>query len=514
MPNLSRRHFLQAGTAMAAAAALGPRLAFAAEGGSLTVAVSSLPATLEPGRETGNNAVRITYNIFDKLLDYDFDDNMKVIPRLAESYAVADDREITFKLREGVKFHNGDTLTAEDVAFTFGEDRRENSGSTRLRDYFSGIEAVEVVDPLTVRFRMKEVDPLIVERFAIWTSDIISKRAYEEAADWDAWARNPIGTGPFRLSGSIQTDRIVIEAFPDHFDGAPNVERVTFFDVPELAARVAGLAAGDYDIAAEVPPDQLDMVERNDNLRITGGPIAEIRCLVFNQGEQAQPIMRDVHLRRALSLAIDRELIVEALWDGRTIVPAGLQLATFGDKYAERPGPRYDPEEAMAELAQSAYSGEKLYFPLLPNYYTAEVATCEVLREMWLAVGIDVELAILENFDQITRGRHDIRNFATTLVYQDPSAAIWRLFNPTVVAGRGWGFDNAEFNALGTVMDSDSDPAARRDAFAKMADIWEYDDPMGAILFQGAMYYGQRKDLDWHPYPLQFMDFSNRNLGA
>lgn len=514
MPNLSRRHFLRSGAALAAAAALGPRFAHAAEGGALAVAVSSLPSTLEPGRETGNNAVRIIYNIFDKLLDYDFDDNMKVIPRLAESYTVADSREITFKLRDGVKFHNGDTMTAEDVAFTFSEERRENSGSTRLKDYFSGIEAVEIVDPLTVRIRMKEVDPLIVERFAIWTSDIISKRAYEEAADWESWARNPIGTGPFRLAGSIQTDRIVIEAFPEHFDGAPSVERVTYFEVPELAARVAGLAAGDYDIAVEVPPDQLGMIERNDKLQITGGPIAEIRCLVFNQGEQAQPIMKDVHLRRALSLAIDRQLIVEALWDGRTIVPHGLQLTSFGDKYAERPAPRYDVEEAKAELAQSAYKGEKLYFPLLPDYYTNEVATCEILREMWLAVGIDVELAILENFDQITRGKHDIRNFATTLVYQDPSAAIWRLFNPKVVAGRGWGFANEKFDTLGKILDTDPDPAARRDAFAQMADIWEYEDPMGAILFQGAMYYGQRKDLKWHPYPLQFMDFSRRNLGS
>jgi peptide/nickel transport system substrate-binding protein len=131
---------------------------------------------------------------------------------------------------------------------------------------------------------------------------------------------------------------------------------------------------------------------------------------------------------------------------------------------------------------------------------------------MWRAIGINVELSIQENWGQITRGRHSIRNLSATMLWQDPSAALWRLFKPSVIEGRGWAWNNDEFVQHGQVMEVDPNPEARRQAFARMADIWEIEDPMGAVLYEEVQLYGMRESLDWTPYALPYMDFGPRNI--
>ncbi|WP_179141910.1 ABC transporter substrate-binding protein [Salibaculum halophilum] len=511
MYTLARREFLGALGGVTAASAL-PGASWAQGRPALTVGVQRLPENISPGRDTADYTVPTTYNVFDKLIELDFSNNMRPGPGLATSWQIEDHTTITFTLREGVKFHNGDTMTAEDVAFTFSTERREGDGPVRLSQFFSNIDRVEIVDDLTVRITMDGVDPLIEQRFAMWSGEIVNKRAYQEADSYLAWALNPVGTGPFRVT-ALNTDAFELEAFDDHWRGAPNLSSIRFVEVPEVAGRIAGLASGDFDVITVVPPDQIDTIARYDDIEVVGGPGAKMRILIFNQGEFAHPMMKNKHFRRALTFSIDRQLIADALFSGRASVPNGLQLPGFGPIYdADYPKPVFDLGRAQEELELSGYDGEVIDYPLLPNVIDSEVAVAEVLREMWKAAGINVDLQIRENWSQITKGEHSIRNMSATMVWQDPATILWRLFRPPVMEGRGWAWVNEDFNAAGRVLETDPDPAARKAAFRTMMDEWGTNDPMGAILFQEVWLYGKTKDLDWRPYELPYLDFGPNNV--
>lgn len=511
MYTLVRRQLLQGLGAIAGTAAL-PNLSLADGSRAITVAVNKLPENISPGRDTSDIAVPISYNIFDKLIEPDFHNQMALGPGLATSWTMSEHREVVFKLREGVKFHNGDTMTAEDVAFTFSNERREAEGPRRLAQFFSNIAETHAEDETTARIVMKDVDPLIEQRFSMWSGEVVSKRAYQDADDYAAWGLAPVGTGPFRVE-KIGTESIELVAFEDHFRGSPNVASVRFIEVPEVAARVAGLASGDFDVVTVVPPDQISTIDRFDDVEVVGGPGAKIRIIIFNQGDSAVPIMKDVHFRRALSLAIDREAIVQSLYGGLASVPNGLQAPTFGEIYApDYPKPVYDLDRAREELKLSGYGGETVDYPLLSNVLENEIAIAEVLTAMWQSIGINVELNIRENWSQITKAHHSIRNMSATMLWQDPATIIWRIFKPSVIDGRGWKWHNDTFAQAGLVLEHEPDKAKRREAFETMQRIWEFDDPIGAILFQELWLYGKRKDLDWTPYSLPYMDFGPTNV--
>ncbi|SMX25251.1 ABC transporter substrate-binding protein [Boseongicola aestuarii] len=511
MLTLARRGFLQ-GLGVTAGASMVPLIASAQTRRNVVVGVQRLPENISPGRDTSDFTVPISYNVFDKLIELDFQNQMAPAPGLATSWEIKDHKEITFRLREGVKFHNGDTMTAEDVAFTYSKERRESDGPVRLSQFFSNIAEVHVVDPLTVRIVMDGVDPILEQRFAMWSGEVVNKRAYLAAESYAAWALNPVGTGPFKVD-SLNTDAFNLIAFDDHWRGQPNIASLKFVEVPEVAGRIAGLASGDFDMITVVPADQIDTIESYGDIEVVGGPGAKMRILIFNQGEFAHPMMKNVHFRRALSLSVDRQLIADALFAGRASVPNGLQLPSFGDIYdASYPKPAYDLARAKEELTLSGYNGEVIDYPLLPNVIDTEVAVAEVLAEMWRGVGINVELQIRENWKQITKAHHSIRNMSATMVWQDPATVLWRLFKPSVIKGRGWGWENEAFISGGKILEENPDPVARRQAFKTMMEEWETNDPMGIVLFQEVWLYGKKKDLDWQPYTLPYLDFGPANI--
>ncbi|MBF0280882.1 MAG: hypothetical protein HQM13_24025 [SAR324 cluster bacterium] len=508
---LSRKSFLK-GMAGVLGTSMIPGSVWAKDRRAITVGVQRLPKNISPGRDTSDFSVPISYNIFDKLIEPDFHNKMALGPGLAKSWSIEGHREVTFKIREGVKFHNGDTLSAEDVAFTFSKERRESDGPVRLSQFFSNVAETEVLDAHTVRIKMSGVDPLLEQRFSMWSGEIVNKRAYKAAASYGDWALNPVGTGPFKVV-KLGSDTFTLEAFDDYWGGKPNIASIRFVEVPEVSGRIAGLASGDFDLITVVPADQISTIENYGDVEVVGGPGAKMRILIFNQGKFANPIMKNVHMRRALSYSIDRQIIVDALFAGRASVPNGLQLPSFGEIYdADYPKPIYDLERAKEELKKSGYQGETIDYPLLPNVIDTEIAVAEVLREMWKAAGINVEMQIRENWKQITKGQHSIRNMSATMLWQDPATVLWRLFKPSVMKRRGWGWKNDAFNAGGSVLESEPDKLKRRGAFTQMMTEWETNDPMGVVLFQEVWLYGKKKDFDWKPYSLPYLDFGPNNV--
>lgn len=372
MTTINRRRFIQGAVAAPSVVTASHALAQADRRPALVVAVAALPATLEPARELSNVGTRVTYSIFDTLIRRDFlssadGGGSALKPHLATAWERKSPQELVVTLRPGVKFHNGDQVTAEDVAYTFREGRLwgEKTEIPDGRAYFGVLAGVDVMDKHTVRFRTRVPDVLLEHRLASWCAWIVSRRAYEERG-MEGFSRNPVGSGPFRFVSMSANDQIVLDAFDEYWMGRPAARRVTFKAVPELAARVAGLVSGDYGLITNVPPDQISVIDGYSGVETRSVVLANSHLLTFDERGAA---MGDKRVRQALALSIDRQKLVESLWLGKAIVPPGHNYPEYGQMFLEGRSLPFAPDRAKALLREAGYKGQLITYRTMPNYY-------------------------------------------------------------------------------------------------------------------------------------------------
>tara|TARA_R110002124_G_scaffold63350_34_gene173365 strand:+ start:1543 stop:3123 length:1581 start_codon:yes stop_codon:yes gene_type:complete len=498
------------------------QLAMAQERPDLVVGVADLPATLEPGKELSNVGTRVNYSVFDTLIRRDFlsaegGGGSTLVPSLATEWTRIDDLTLEVKLRDDVTFHNGAPLTAEDVVFTFSPDRLsgENAVLTEGPAYFSVLAEVKAIDAHTVHFITKAPDPLLEHRLSSWASWIVNK------ADWEAKAATdggipmfPVGTGPFMLDEYKADESIRLVAFDDYFGGMPTAATVTFREIPEPSTRVAGLVSGEFDIITNVAPDQIPQINGYDDIETRSVVLANSHVLAYGTQD---PVIGDARIRQAMNLAIDRNLLNEALWGGQAVVPNGHQYPEFGDMYnPDHKGLEYNPERAKELLAEAGYDGGLIRYTTQPNYYLNALPAAQAIVEMWKAVGLNVELNVVENYTGLDMANLQVRTWSNSTRYPDPVGGLWNLWGPFGGPQRGagnWaGTENLErFNELGRIIESNVDLAVRQPAAFEMLEIWEKDAP-GTILYQPLETYGVSKDINWQPYTFYYMDLRPYNL--
>jgi peptide/nickel transport system substrate-binding protein len=490
--------------AVLAAAALLPARLAAQPSRMLNIGVNRVSTGADPAFDVGIHQAKVVGEVFQNLLEVDFDNPGRLKPALAESWSRIDGRTVDFHLRRNVAFHNGDEMTAEDVAFTFGPERMQNPDApTRgeLGRYMGPIERVEAAERYRVRVVMRADNPVIEALFAQWAAGIVNRRAYLEAGSFEAWMRASIGTGPYKLRELVPGRHAILEAHDRYWGPRPHFERLVFQVVPEISTRISGVISGSLDVAADIPVDQLRRVQGRREARAVGGPVNNMRAIYLSMRDN--PMMRDVPLRRALGLAIDRQRITRALWAGHPTVPEGAQWPTMGAlRIEDRDWPHaatFDPDEARRQLAGSAYRGEALNWTLMNNYYINEIATAEAMVEMWRAVGINVRLNVVENRAQVNTAPLDIRN--TSMNYDDfpdPFPILGQFGRDGFVPGHRW-WRNEEVERLGDEMMSTLDVAKRKAAWRRILRVIEWDDPVIIALHTTAAFHVARTDLEWTP---------------
>jgi len=479
------------------------------------IAVPKNPPTLEPMRENSNVAMRVIYNVLDTLIDIDFNDNFKLVPGLATSWKRIDNKTVEFKLRKGVQCHNGEKFDAEDVAFSFGQERlmgEKAPGWAIAKQYLGGLQGVKVIDSYTVQISSKKPDPLLEQRMSNYMGQIICKDAYLAAKDWDDWSRHVVGTGAYKLAEMKTGEHIRLEAFDGYWGNKAPANSVTFKIVPEVAARIAGLTTGEFDIVTEIPPDQLKSINKTRGISAVGGAIRNIRAIDY---DKTNTTLDDARIRQALGLAIDRELIVEALFNGQTTVPRGMQQELFGDMYIKDwPAMEYNPAKAKELLKQAGYKGKEIHYRVLSNYYTLELSVAQILLEMWKEVGLNVKLDVKENWSQIEENSEtrNIHNSSNTAVYPDPVSQLWRRYGPNGGMQHRGEWTNKEFNRLGNILETSTDLKERRDVMRKMLEIFHNTDPAATPLYALPMFYGKRDSFDWTALSYEYMSLRAENL--
>ncbi|KRQ95427.1 ABC transporter substrate-binding protein [Bradyrhizobium valentinum] len=514
---IDRRRFLQLSAAASLPLTL-PKSSFAIakhSGTDLVVAVQSNPPQFDPLRLQTNIAFRVLANVYDFPFRTEFRKELvRRLPGLAEESRWVDERTIELKLRNAVKFHSGDQMTAEDFAFSFGPERMgpDVPGGPLAKQYFASFESVSAVDNLTVRIRTTSVDPLLEMRLAGWGSQIISKRAFLASGGWDKWALSPVATGPYKVANVRTGDFVRLEAHEAYWGGSPVFRSVTFKVVPDAAGRANGLLAGDYHIATDISPDQLGIFEGQHDIEPVGGQIFNMRVLNYDATEG---LLKDPRIRQALDAAIDRDAIAKSLFAGKVEVPRGFQWPAYGDIFIESEPPlRRNLALAKRLLSEASYKGEPIPYRVLSDYYTAELTTAQILVQMWKEAGLNIQLQICENWTQVwAKPNGGIFNGSINLVYPDPAGTLWPLYGPTGfirTSSKSW--SDADFDELGSRLLATADRAERKALHAKILQIFGHDNPPGTPLHFSAMFYGQRKDVAWSPVPLPYMDFGPFNV--
>ena len=538
---LPRRAVL-AGAAVAVAL---PRFAIAEADNrpSITIAVQKISNsnTLEPLREQSNVGTRLSTFFIERLIDLDYQGQLQPVPGLATAWRRIDDKTVELDLRRGVIMHNGDEFTAADVVTSFGPSRMfgdthpTSQGKTlpltgsivttrRTKDlpaeippvgrrFWPALDRIDVVDKYTVRFVNATPDVTMEGRLSTTASGVVSARAYEEAASWLDYARAPVGTGPYKV-GEFRPDvSLTLEAHDAYWGGRPPLKTIRLVEVPETSARINGLLTGQYQFACDLPPDQIAAVESHPGYEVQGGTIPNIRITAF---DMHFPALADPKVRLAMAYAIDRKSIVDSLWDGRTIVPAGLQWPFYDQMFVQGwTVPEYDPAKARELLKQTSYKGDPIPYRLLNNYYTNQVANAQVLVEGWQQVGLNVEIGMKENWTQIyergtSRGIHDWSNSAS---FNDPVSSIVSQHGPNGEQQQYGEWTNPEMNTLSYEMETSTDRPRRHAIFARMLQICEREDPAYTVLHQNATFTGKQKATKWKSAPSFAMDFRAKNWG-
>lgn len=377
---------------------------FAASNGAgaqtLTLALAAAPTSVDPHYHTFGPNQTLDIHVFDLLTD--FDAGMHPIPALATSWKLVDDTTWEFKLRPGVKFHDGAGFTADDVAYTIDRVPTVPNSPGSFAVYTKPVTRVEILDPLTIRMHTAGVFPLLpidMTQVFIIPHGLGKMPATEEFNS----GKDAIGTGPYRLVSYKSGDRVELERNDAWWGPKPHWQHVTMRMIPNDAARSAALLAGDVQFIEFVPPADATRMRADKRVALAETDSLRFVYLWLDRSRQGdEPFVsgpngeklgknpfNDLRVRQALSMAINRPLIVERIMEGEGS-PTGQFLAP--GRYSHVPGldpPKYDAERAKALLAEAGYpNGFRLTLHGPNDRYVNDAKIIQAIGQMWSRIGV------------------------------------------------------------------------------------------------------------------------------
>ncbi|SPJ26857.1 ABC transporter substrate-binding protein [Falsiruegeria mediterranea] len=453
-------------TALALSVSLLATQAFAKS--DITVAMQLEPPHLDPTSAAAQAIDSVVYtNVFEGLTRFMGDG--AIVPGLAESWEISDDGTVyTFKLHDGVTFHDGTSMDAEDVKFSLDRARAEDSANAQ-KALFAGITDVEVVDPLTVKVTLSEPNGNFLFNMAWGDAVIVAPESIDNIKT------NPIGTGAFKFSGWVQGDKIDLERNADYWGKQPALEKATFKFISDPTAAFAAVMAEDVDVFSGFPaPENLPQFEADPRFQVLVGSTEGETILSTNN---KQPPFDDVRVRQALAHAIDRQAIVDGAMFGYG-TPIGTHFAPHHPAYVDlTANSAYDPEKAKALLAEAGFAdGFETTLHLPPPSYARRGG--EIIAAQLAQVGIKAEITNVEWaqwLETVFRGK----NFGLTIVSHTEPMDIGIYARPEYY----FQYDNPAFQELMTTLNSTTDPEERTKLLGQ-AQTMISEDYVNGYLFQ------------------------------
>jgi len=389
--------------AAAVAMALG---AGAVQARDLIVGLKTEPSSMDPQYHALTPNIQISDTLFDGLVNTDAE--LKPQPALAESWTV-DGNTWTFKLRPGVKFSDGTPVTADDIVFTYERAPKVPNSPSPFTLYLSAVDKVEAVDPQTVRITTKGPAPLLLVNLA--QLPIMSKKAASGAAPEGKTTTELnsgdglIGTGPYKFVSWQRGAELVLARNDNYWGKKPAWDRIVYRPMTNAASRVAALLAGDVDMIEDPPTDDLPRLKQNKKLFVEETPSARVVYVGLDQYADKSPgiegldknPLKDKRVRQALSLAIDREAIVQRVMGGAAQAAANLlPYPMFGTSKERTAIPKADVEKAKALLKEAGYpDGFAITLGAPSGRYINDAKVAQAIASMWTRIGVKTSVNAL-----------------------------------------------------------------------------------------------------------------------
>lgn len=455
---------------------LGNSLNALANKDTLIVAQGADAKVLDPHATNDQPSSRVAGQIYDSLVKQDI--NMNIIPGLAESWTQIDDTTTEFKLRNGVKFHNGEPLTADDVKFTL--DRMK--ASPQVSHIIKAIDSIEVVDDNTVRIKTDKPFGALLSHLSHTAASILNREAVEKGGA--AYGQNPVGTGPYKFVSWQAGDRITLQANPDYYLGKAPTEKVIFRSIVEGTNRTIGLETGEVDIAYDLEPVDKEMVKTLPTLDYVEEPSLSMAYIGFNVNKEA---LKDKKVRQAISYGLNVQDIIDVAYQGsgaKANSPIGPKVFGYNP---DAKGYDYNPEKAKELLKEAGYEkGLKLKLWTNDNPTRRDIAV--IAQDQLKQIGIDVTIETLEwgaYLDGTARGEHDMFILGWVSVTGDADYGLEPLFNSANKGGAGNRsfYSNPKVDELLTNAKNSTNPEERKKYYYEAQEVIQEDAPIFTIAY-------------------------------
>jgi peptide/nickel transport system substrate-binding protein len=448
---------------------------------------------------------------FDKLVEYD--DKLHVVPSLATSWKRTDDLTWEFRLRPGVVFHDGTPFTADDVIFTIDRVPNVPNSPNSFAQFTRGIESVKKVDDHGIVVRTKAPNPQLLSDLA--NVFIVSSKAAKGAttADFNS-GKAVVGTGPYKLVEWVNGDRLVVERNDRYWGPKPHWARVTEKVIAKDPPRLAALLAGQVDAIDAVPPPDLDRLRREGRFALYRGAAALVHYIALDSARDETPFvtakdgkplgrnpLKDARVRKALSLALNRDAIVGRIMEG-SAQPAS-QLLPEQYPTASRslkPDP-FDPKRAQALLKEAGWGdGFRIVLHATGDRYPNDSSVAQAIAQMWTRVGLKAEVEALPGAVFFTRASKQEFSAFTAQYGAEDSLNSLRALIATADPAKGFGtanrtrYSNPEVDRLLTDALVTMDDRERQQKLERAIDAAMADQPLIPV-FYPIFDFAARKDL-------------------
>lgn len=377
-------------------------------GGEITVGIAQdLDDSLDPHTMAAAGTREVLFNVFEGLVKPDTDGNL--IPAVASDYVIGDNADtFTFTLREGVKFHDGSEVTVGDVVYSISRVAGFDTG-VPLVSTFSAVESVEAIDEKTVV--VKTYEPYI--EFLAFLNCAIIPEGCDPAVD------GLIGTGPFKFVSRKAQENLILEKFEDYWGEEPYLDKVTFKIIENGDTLVMSLKSGAVDVCAHLTSTQVSGLEADFN--ILEGSMNLVQALFLNNSYEP---LQDIRVRQALNYAVDRQMILDFVSEGKGFIVGSNMYPAFAKYYEDLSDYySYDPQKAKTLLVEAGYPNGFDFVITVPSNYPFHVDTAQVVAEQLKAVGINCTIDTVEWgtwYDEVYKGR----NYHGTILGFDASGAM------------------------------------------------------------------------------------------
>jgi len=472
---------------------MAPALGFGAgqpvTGGTLVWGRGGDSVSLDLAQATDGESIKAGIQVLENLVIFG-KDSMNVEPQLAESWKVSDDGLTwTFKLRKGVKFHDGYPFNARAVYDSFArvifkEHPYNGYGQWKyLSLSLAQVKDIKVIDDYTISLVTAKPYAPLLNNLALWLCPILSPKAM---ADYkDKIGMHPVGTGPFKFVSWTKDDQIVLERNNDYWGEKAKVDKIVLKSIPDPAARLMALQSGTVDIADDLDPDSIALVKKTPKLAVIERPSVNVGYLAFNTEKSR---LKDPKVRQALSHAIDKNTIIQSIFAGLAI-PAKNPFppSIWGYNDAIKPY-EYNPDKAKKMLAEAKFDFdselELWAMPVSRAYMPEPVKTAELIQAYLAAVGVKAKIVRHEwgaYLSKTSNGEHDMCMLGWLGGNADPDNFLYGLLSADTAKTPGAAnvaiWKNAEFTDLCLKAQKTFSKAERTKLYLKAQEIFHAEAP-------------------------------------